>query len=43
MIRTGELRPGSLIGRRIRLEDVVTALPGMDRDPSAGVTIVNAF
>src|SRR5215813_1513918 len=43
MIRTGELRPGSLIGRRIRLEDAVTALPGMDRDPSAGVTIVNAF
>ncbi len=43
MIRTGELKPGRLIGRRIPLEEAVRALPCMDRDPSVGVTIVNSF
>jgi alcohol dehydrogenase len=43
MIRTGELKPGRLIGRRIRLEDAANALPCMDRDSSVGVTIVNSF
>jgi alcohol dehydrogenase len=41
MIRTGELKPERLIGRRIRLEEAVSALPCMDRDSSVGVTIVN--
>jgi alcohol dehydrogenase len=41
MIRTGELKPERLIGRRIRLEEAVSALPCMDRDASVGVTIVN--
>jgi len=43
MIRTGELNPGRLIGRKIRLEEVVSALPSMDRDSSVGVTIVNSL
>lgn len=43
MIRNGELKPGRLIGRVIRLEEVITALPCMDRNASVGVTIINAF
>jgi alcohol dehydrogenase len=43
MIRTGELHPGKLVGRRIRLEDAVRALPCMDRDSSVGVTIIDSF
>jgi alcohol dehydrogenase len=43
MIRTGELEPGRLIGRMIRLEEVITALPCMDRNASVGVTIINSF
>jgi alcohol dehydrogenase len=43
MIRTGELQPAKLIGRRIPLEDAVSALPCMDRDSSVGVTIVDSF
>jgi alcohol dehydrogenase len=43
MIRTGELKPERLIGRRIRLEEAATALPCMDRDSSVGVTLVNSF
>lgn len=43
MIRTGELNPERLIGRKIRLEEVVSALPSMDRDSSVGVTIVNSL
>jgi len=41
MIRTGELKPERLVGRRIRLEDAVNALPSMDRDSSVGITIVD--
>jgi alcohol dehydrogenase len=43
MIRTGKLNPGRLIGRKIRLEEVVSALPSMDRDSSVGITIVNSL
>ena len=43
MIRTGELKPGRLIGRRIRLEEAVSALPCMDHDSCVGVTILNSF
>lgn len=43
MIRSGELKPERLIGRTIRLEEAVAALPSMDRDSSAGVTVVNSF
>jgi alcohol dehydrogenase len=43
MIRTGELKPGRLIGRTIQLEEALTALPDMDRNSSVGVTIVNIF
>jgi alcohol dehydrogenase len=43
MIRNGKLDPGRLIGRRILLDEVVTALPRMDRDPSVGVTVINSF
>jgi alcohol dehydrogenase len=43
MIRTGKLNPARLIGRKIRLEEVVSALPSMDRDSSVGVTIVNSL
>jgi alcohol dehydrogenase len=43
MIRREDLMPERLIGRTIRLEEVVTALPSMERDSSAGVTVVNSF
>lgn len=43
MIRTAELKPAGLIGRRIALEQAVTALPRMDRDASVGVTIIDSF
>lgn len=43
MIRTGALKPERLIGRTLRLEEAADALQRMDRDSSAGVTIVNAF
>ncbi len=43
MIRTGQLDPGLLVGRRIGLEAAISALPRMDRDSSVGVTIVNSF
>src|SRR5262249_43376695 len=38
MIRTGRVNPAKLLGRTIKLEESVSALPGMDRDPSPGVT-----
>ena len=41
MIRTGELKPERLVGRRIHLEEAVNALPSMDRDSSVGITIVD--
>lgn len=41
MIRTGELKPERLVGRTIRLEEAVSALPSMDRDSSVGITIVD--
>jgi alcohol dehydrogenase len=43
MIRTGQLQPGKLLGRTISLDEVVTALPNMDRDASLGVTVINSF
>jgi alcohol dehydrogenase len=43
MIRTGRVQPAKLLGRTIKLEEAVSALPGMDRDSSPGVTIVNSF
>lgn len=43
MIRDGRLQPGKLLGRTITLEESVTALPSMDRNPSAGVMIINSF
>jgi alcohol dehydrogenase len=43
MIRAGKLQPEKLIGRTIGLNEVVTALPNMDRDTSLGVTVINSF
>ena len=40
MIRDGQLKPERLIGRRIALEQVVSALPGMDLDSSVGITMI---
>ncbi len=40
MILTGRLHPEKLLGRRISLDESVTALPLMDRELSTGVTIV---
>jgi alcohol dehydrogenase len=41
MIRTGRLHPERLLGRTISLDESVTALPRMDRDPSLGVTVIS--
>jgi alcohol dehydrogenase len=41
MIRNGRLEPEKLLGRTIRLDESVTALPRMDRDPSPGVTVIS--
>ncbi len=41
MIRNGALRPGLLVGRTIRLEDVPTELPRMDDFPGPGVTVID--
>jgi alcohol dehydrogenase len=43
MIRGGRLQPEKLLGRAITLDESVHALPAMDRDPSLGVTVINAF
>ena len=43
MIRAGKLDPARLIGRRIQLEEVTSALPAMENDPSVGVTIVHSL
>jgi alcohol dehydrogenase len=41
MIRTRQLKPERLVGRTIRLEEAVRALPSMDHDSSVGITIVD--
>ena len=43
MIRSGRLQPEKLLGRTITLDESVTALPRMDRDPSLGVTVIDSF
>jgi alcohol dehydrogenase len=43
LIRAGKVQPGRLVGRTMGLEESVTALPSMDRDPAVGVTIINSF
>ena len=43
MIGNGQLEPGKLIGRTITLEECVSVLPSMDRNPSPGVMIINSF
>lgn len=43
MITSGQLLPAQLIGRTIRLEESITALPAMDAFDTKGVTIINRF
>jgi alcohol dehydrogenase len=43
MIHTGRLQPEKLVGRTITLDESVTALPRMDREPALGVTMINSF
>lgn len=43
MIRAGRLQPDKLVGRRIDLQASLTALTGMDKDTTLGVTVINAF
>ncbi|VEG55072.1 Zn-dependent alcohol dehydrogenase [Mycolicibacterium aurum] len=41
MIERGQLRPHQLIERTIGLDDVVSALPGLDTASPAGITIID--
>jgi alcohol dehydrogenase len=43
LIQRGRLRPDRLIGRRIRLEQSLEALPAMDRFVGTGITIIDGF
>ncbi len=43
MIERGELAPKKLLGKRISLEEAVTALPEMDRFEGVGVTVIDRF
>lgn len=43
MIRTRQLQPEKLVGRTINLDESIRVLARLDRDPSPGVTIINAF
>jgi alcohol dehydrogenase len=43
MILTGRLQPERLVNRVISLEQSLTALTLMDKDPGLGVTIINSF
>jgi alcohol dehydrogenase len=43
MIRHGQLQPAKLIGRTISLDESVSILPQLDRNPSPGVIIINSF
>ncbi len=43
MIASGKLQPEKLVERTIRLEELVTALPAMDRFGHAGVLVVDSF
>jgi len=40
LIKSGKLRPEKLIEKTISLEEVVTALPGMDKFENKGVTVI---
>lgn len=43
MIETGSLQPRKLVRRTISLADGADLLPTMDRDESAGVTVITSF
>jgi alcohol dehydrogenase len=43
MIRSGRLQPEKLLGKLITLQDSITALPNIDRNPGRGVTVINSF
>jgi alcohol dehydrogenase len=43
MIRSGRLQPERLLGNLITLQDSITALPDIDRNPGRGVTVINSF
>jgi alcohol dehydrogenase len=43
MIRSGKLAPGRLVGERIHLDEVPTALPAMADFGRAGVTVIDSF
>jgi alcohol dehydrogenase len=43
MIQAGRLRPGMLVGKRISLEESLTALPAMDRFDGTGVAVIDRF
>jgi alcohol dehydrogenase len=43
MVRTGRLQPDKLVGKRITLEESLTALPAMDRFEGVGATVIDRF
>ena len=43
MIKKGKLQPEKLVGKTIKLEDSLTALPEMNRFSGLGVTVIDRF
>jgi alcohol dehydrogenase len=43
LIAGGRLDPGSLITRRVSLEEAAAALPGLDRSGESGIAVIDRF